>query len=165
MRMLAAAGRFYHLATILTLIVLLADQIFKNLILYYAGLTVNDRLVVTPFLMLVLVWNEGISYGLIPQHTPIGRSLLIAFAMAVCIFLWFWMRGSQTARMTFGLALILGGALGNLIDRALYGSVIDMFLLHIGTWSWYVFNLADVWICLGGACVVVGLWNGDDRQS
>ncbi|WP_245418028.1 signal peptidase II [Cohaesibacter celericrescens] len=109
---------------------------------------------VAPFLDLVLVWNRGISYGLLQQDSELGRYLLIGLAVVASILLsvWLW---RLTDRLTaLGLGLILGGALGNGLDRILHGAVVDLFHFHWGTFSWYVFNLADVWIVVGAAFLV-----------
>ena len=100
---------------------------------------------------------RGISYGLFPQTGPIGPWALFAFKIAAVAFLWVWL-ARVTQRLTaLSLGLVIGGAIGNAIDRAAYGAVADFVLFHITTASWtfrwYVFNLADVGIVAG----VVGL--------
>ena len=111
----------------------------------------------TPFLDLVLTWNTGISYGLFPQQGPIGPWALLAFKAAAVVFLWVWLARAPSRLTALALGLIIGGALGNAVDRLHWPGVMDFVLLHVETagWSfrWYVFNLADVAIVAG----VVGL--------
>jgi signal peptidase II len=128
---------------------LLLDQITKLWV--YVGLDIASRapITVTPFLDLTLVWNRGISYGLFQQSTEAGRWMLFGFKIvaAVALTVWFWRAGERF--LSVALGLIVGGALGNAIDRAVYGAVLDFVHLHHGTFSWYVFNVADAAIVVG----------------
>ncbi|MCX7308507.1 MAG: signal peptidase II, partial [Afipia sp.] len=112
---------------------------------------------VTPFFDLVLAWNTGISYGWFQDAGPVGQAILLAIKAIAVIVLAVWMARSGTRLAAIGLGLIIGGAIGNGIDRLAYGAVVDFVLLHaqIGgkSYNWYVFNLADVAIVAG----VVGL--------
>jgi signal peptidase II len=133
------------------------DQASKLWLLYVFDIAARQRVVVTPFLDLVLVWNRGISYGLFPQDGPAGRWVLLGLKVVAVMVLWLWLARSGLRLTAVSLGLIIGGALGNAIDRIAYGAVADFALLHITTptWSfnWYVFNLADVAIVAG----VIGL--------
>ena len=109
----------------------------------------------TPFLDLVLIWNRGISYGLFQQRGPLGQWVLLALTAVAVVLLWIWLVRSTSRLMVVSLALIIGGAVGNAIDRMAYGAVADFVLLHLTTASfsfkWYVFNLADAAIVAGVA--------------
>jgi signal peptidase II len=115
------------------------------------------RIVVTPFLEFVLTWNTGISYGLFPQTGPIGPWALFAFKIVAVVFLWVWLARVSQRLTALSLGLVIGGALGNAIDRLHWPGVLDFVFFHVDTASfnfrWYVFNLADVAIYAG----VVGL--------
>jgi signal peptidase II len=125
---------------------------------------------VTPFADLVLTWNTGISYGLFPQQGPVGQWALLAFKVAAVAFLWAWLSRASSRLTAAALGLIIGGALGNAIDRLHWPGVADFVLLHLETAAfslrWYVFNLADVAIVAG----VVGLlyesvWGGSAAKA
>lgn len=133
------------------------DQASKFWLLFVFDLDSRPRLAVTPFLDLLLTWNTGISYGLFPQQGPIGQWALLAFKAAAVALLWVWLARAPSRLTAAALGLIIGGALGNAIDRLHWPGVLDFVLLHVETASWtfrwYVFNLADVAIVAG----VVGL--------
>jgi signal peptidase II len=140
-------ARRLGLATVL--IVFLADQALKLWLLHGAGLAENGPFDLAPFLTIVLAWNRGISYGLFQQGTDIGRWLLVVVSFVAAIWLWRWMWRTNERFTVFSLALIIGGALGNGLDRAWYGAVVDFVHLHWGNFSWYIFNIADVAIVVG----------------
>ncbi len=102
---------------------------------------------------IVLAWNRGISYGLFQQGTDLGRWALVVISFVAAIWLGRWMWREQRRLTVVSLALIVGGALGNGVDRAVYGAVVDFVHLHYGSFSWYIFNIADAAIVVG----VVGL--------
>jgi signal peptidase II len=127
------------------------DQAHKWWMLHVYRIAERGRVQVTPFLDLVLVLNKGVSYGLL---TGTGPWLLTGFAIAVSAAMWIWLSHSTTGRLlAASLALIVGGALANALDRILLGGVADFFSLHAFGFYWYVFNIADVAIVAG----VVGL--------
>ena len=129
------------------------DQLHKAWMITIFGDTERPKITVTPFFDLVLVWNPGISYGLFKQNSDAGRWVLIGFAVAAAIALTYWLAQLQTRLAAASVGLIIGGALGNAIDRVHYGAVADFFSFHVSGFNWYVFNLADVAIVAG----VVGL--------
>ena len=133
------------------------DQAAKLWLLFVFDLGARGIVTLTPFLDLVLTWNIGISYGLFPQEGPLGQWALLALKAIAVALLWFWL-AKASSRVTAGaLGLIIGGAVGNAIDRLAYGAVADFALFHLTTatfsFKWYVFNLADAAIVFG----VVGL--------
>src|SRR4051812_44186898 len=120
---------------------------------------IGDRGVVhlTPFLDLVLTWNRGISYGLFQQEGDLGRYVLLALVIGAVIALCIWLASADSRLLAVSLGLIIGGAVGNAVDRLHWPGVMDFVLFHITTptfdFTWYVFNLADSAIVAG----VVGL--------
>ena len=118
------------------------------------GIAEKGRVAVTPFLDFVFVKNTGISYSLFDQDSFTGQLALAGFGLLASIALWVWLaRGATNRLMALSIGLIIGGALGNAIDRVRIGGVADFFSLHAFGFYWYVFNIADVAIVAG----VVGL--------
>jgi signal peptidase II len=102
---------------------------------------------------IVMVWNHGISYGLLEATSDLGRWALVLVALAVTAFLVWWLRTVTDLRLASAIGLIIGGAVGNVIDRISYGAVADFFLLHAFGYNWYVFNIADVAV-VGGVLLM-----------
>ncbi|MGY3548092.1 signal peptidase II [Bradyrhizobium sp. USDA 4472] len=138
------------IAAVLTL---LADQASKLWLLNGFDLARKGVVKVTPFFDLVLAWNIGISFGWLQNDSHAAQIALMAVKVVAVIALAIWMARSQTRLATVALGLIIGGAIGNGIDRVAYGAVVDFALFHIeiagNTYDWYVFNVADVAIVAG----------------
>jgi signal peptidase II len=134
-------------------IVCVLDQALKLWLLFAFQLAERGRVAVAPFVDLVLTWNTGISYGWFQQDGPIGQWALLGFTAVAVALLWIWLARAGSRQTALALGLIVGGALGNAIDRLAYGAVADFVLLYAqtATWrfNWYVFNLADVAIVAG----------------
>jgi signal peptidase II len=131
----------------------LVDQAHKAWMLDVYDIESKGIVSLTPFFDLVLVWNRGISYGLLPQESDVGRWGLIVFAFAASFALAIWLARFTTSLGAASIGLIIGGAIGNAIDRINHGAVADFFRLHIFGYEWYIFNIADAAIVAG----VVGL--------
>lgn len=126
--------------------VLILDRLHKYLQVDVAGWMGGEHIPVTPFFDYVLVWNTGISYGLMSGVTP--EMLLLVMGLAMVALGWWWVK--ETSLLTrIGIALAMGGAISNAIDRVVYGAVADFFHFYSGTWSFYVFNIADIAISAG----------------
>ncbi len=109
---------------------------------------------VTGFFSLVLVHNTGVSFGLFGEQTAWKPWVLGALAIAVSGALLYWLRREPERFVALGVGLIVGGALGNVVDRVRLGAVMDFLDLHLGTWHWPAFNLADSAITIGVAFLV-----------
>jgi signal peptidase II len=147
---LSAAAILGFSAAVITLVL---DQATKLYTLFAFDLPVKEPVEFAPFINLIVVWNRGISYGLFQQHSELGRWALIVISILASIALSVWIRRTTAKLLAASLGLIVGGAIGNVIDRLAYGAVFDFIQFHIGSWSWYVFNVADAAIVAG----VVGL--------
>jgi signal peptidase II len=134
-------------------VTLILDQAHKAWMLYVYDIGAKGTVRVAPFLDLVLVWNQGVSYGMLQQRTELGRWVLILFAFAAAIALALWLARINSRLTAVCIGLIIGGAIGNAIDRILYGAVADFFSFHAFGYEWYIFNIADTAIVAG----VVGL--------
>lgn len=150
---LPAPRSFWRFGFALAVIVLAVDQAVKLWLLRVVDLAATGPIRIAPFLDFVLVWNQGISYGLFQQESDLGRWLLVAFTGAIIVVLSVWLARAQDRWTAASVALIVGGAVGNAIDRIAYGAVADFVHFFVGSFSWYVFNVADAAIALG----VIGL--------
>ena len=130
-------------------LMLLVDQAHKLWMLNVYDITSRQPVRVLPFFDLVMAWNKGVSYSLFEADSDLELYVLLGVTALATLFLIIWLWRAQTQCSGLGLGLIIGGAIGNGIDRALYGAVADFFHFHIGAFSWYVFNLADVGIVAG----------------
>ena len=139
-------------------VVLALDQASKFWLLNVFDIAHRGAVKVTPFFDLVLELNTGISYGWFQNESPAGQAILFAVKAVAVIVLAIWMARSRTLTATIALGLIIGGAIGNVIDRLAYGAVIDFALFHVQIggkpFNWYVFNLADVAIVAGVAALL-----------
>jgi signal peptidase II len=133
------------------LITLVLDQASKLYTLFVYDLPVKEPAEIAPFINLIVVWNRGISYGLFQQNSELGRWALVAISILASICLGIWIRRTTAKLLAASLGLIVGGAIGNAIDRMAYGAVFDFIQFHVGSWSWYVFNVADAAIVAGVA--------------
>jgi signal peptidase II len=143
---------------IAALAVLAFDQASKLWLLFVFDLAHRGAVKVTPFFDLVLAWNVGISFGWFQNDSQVAQIILMLVKAVAVIVLAIWMARSRTLVATVALGLIIGGAVGNAIDRFAYGAVVDFALFHVqigaNTFNWYVFNLADVAIVAGVAALL-----------
>jgi signal peptidase II len=150
--------RWYVLA-LLAFLILFADQASKFAIDRFTS-PGSFRSVIPGVLNLVHTTNPGVAFGLFADSaSPMLAPLLIAFSLAViCLLFWLLATGRAGGWLgEWGLALILGGAAGNVLDRAVRHSVIDFIDFHVGSYHWYTFNLADSAIVIGASLVVIEL--------
>jgi len=158
----------------IVIFILFADQISKWLILEHVFLSrispdtdpmgfwawlisAQERMSLTriellPFFNLTMVWNEGISFGLFKTDMPV---ILIALSLIITVLFSIWLVRSRVWFQVIPLSLIIGGALGNVIDRAKFGAVADFLDFHIAGWHYPAFNIADSCITLGIALLVI----------
>ena len=138
---------------IAAVVTLIADQASKFWLVHVFDLAHRDPVRLTPFFDLVLAWNIGISFGWFQNDSALAQFALMAVKAVAVIALAIWMARSRTLLATIALGMIIGGAIGNAIDRIAYGAVVDFALFHLQigekTFNWYVFNLADVAIVAG----------------
>ena len=133
------------------------DQASKIWLLRVFDLPARAPVRLAPWLDLVLAWNRGISYSLLTANTDAGRWLLIAGTVAATALLAYWLARARTRLTGLALGLLIGGALGNVADRILYGAVVDFVFFHVGAFRWYIFNGADCAIVIGVGLLVLEL--------
>ena len=139
------------------LFVFLLDQLTKFLVTGPLGVAqLGDQRVLLPFFNLTFVENRGISLGLLHADGHVGRWLLVAMTAAIAIGVAYWIRKEEARGDQLALAMVLGGALGNIVDRVRFGYVVDFADLHFGTWRpFLVFNVADAAISIGVVILLV----------
>jgi signal peptidase II len=139
------------------ILVAIADQLSKAAVLaYFARHVVGGRIVrVTPFFDLVLTYNRGMSFGLFSGGEGVNAVLFSLAAAAIVAVLIFWLSRAQTRLLGISIGLIIGGAVGNVVDRLRHGAVVDFLYFHAGSWYWPAFNLADSAICIGVAAMLL----------
>jgi signal peptidase II len=147
--------RFGWLAYAMAGAVILADQLSKAWILGPFDLPAKGMVEVLPVLRLTMVWNHGVSFGLLNGHGDLGRWALVVFETGVAIALGVWARRNDRLVLALSLGLVMGGALGNVVDRARFGAVVDFIDVTALHFPW-VFNLADSAINVGVALL---LWD------
>jgi len=147
--------RYGVIAAIATLVL---DQASKFWLVRVFDIAHRGTVKLTPFFDLVLAWNQGISFGWFQNDGAAAQLVLMAVKAVAVVVLAVWMARSRTLIATVALGLIIGGAIGNGIDRLAYGAVVDFALLHVqigeNSFNWYVFNLADVAIVAGVAALL-----------
>jgi signal peptidase II len=150
---------FVPLGLVAGLIVLVADQASKWWVLNVLDLEQLRQVVLLPVLNLTMVWNRGVTFGLLNGLGAWGHVLLAAISLAVVAALGLWLRRAETIVVGTAIGAIAGGAIGNVIDRLRFGAVVDFIHAHVDTpWgdlSWYVFNVADAAIVCGVAALII----------
>jgi len=160
-------GRWSRLGLVVALATFVVDQAHKYWMIEIYRIGERGRVTVTPFLDLVYVINTGISYGLLNQDGHGGQWALAGFAAFASTALTVWLaRGATNGIMAVGIGFIIGGALANALDRLHLGGVADFFSMHAYGFYWYVFNIADVAIVAGVACLLYdSVFPSRDEQS
>ena len=147
-----------RLGLIIAAVVIALDQASKLWLLRVFDIGHRGAVRLTPFFDLVLALNPGISFGWFQSDSPTAQVILMLIKALAVLILAVWMARSRTLIATVALGLIIGGAIGNAIDRLAYGAVVDFALFHVqiggNTFNWYVFNLADVAIVAGVAALL-----------
>ena len=159
---LAAPRLFYGMCG-LSVVVVLLDQLSKFLV-FRVLMADRDELAILPVFSLVKRYNTGISFSLFATDHEVGPWLFALLAAIIALGLLIWL--SQTAERlpAIGLALVVGGAIGNVIDRLREGAVQDFLLFHWKEWAWPAFNLADSAITIGVALLIYdGVFGGRKR--
>ena len=133
---------------------IIADQFSKLLIIEY--LMIPPRIIyINEYFNLVLTWNNGISFGLFNNDSKFNALVISVIGIGIVLFLIGLLSRAETKKLKIGLGLIIGGAIGNIIDRGIYGAVMDFLDIHIGNYHWPAFNIADSCITIGAIILVI----------
>ena len=158
--------QYWFWALLLPLVILALDQLSKAWVLKFFKVPHNIcalnpypglQYEISPIVDLALVCNRGVSFGMFQSQTNMGRIVLTAFAALMVLALLIWLKNEKTKLTRFALSLIIGGAVGNAIDRGLYGAVTDFINFSDIGFKW-VFNVADSAISVGVACLILSLF-------
>lgn len=133
---------------------LAGDQALKQWLLFGFDIGSRQPVRLAPFLDIVLAWNRGISYSLFSTQSAQGRAILLGVTLAATLGLALWLARTRRTLIAVAVGLLIGGALGNAYDRYAYGAVADFVWFHVGGFSWYIFNGADVAISVGVAVLL-----------
>lgn len=134
---------------------LVGDRLVKWWLLEVFDMPARGQVTLTPFFDLVMVWNEGVSFGLFSSGGQEKRWILTVISIVIVSVLFFWLRRTTDRLSAVAFGLIIGGAVGNIYDRFSYGAVADFFDFHIGGAHWPAFNIADSAITIGVVLILV----------
>ena len=138
----------------IALIVVIIDQVSKYVMLNYV-LTEYAAIVLTPFFAVIRAWNTGVSFSMFNNFGINGVYVLSGVAIIIVIALLKWLKTEQSRMVQVALGFIIGGAIGNVIDRVRLGAVFDFLDFSVGEYHWPAFNVADSFICIGAILIVI----------
>lgn len=144
-----------RLGLVVAALVVIADQISKAWVLGLFTGRASRILPVTPFFNVVLTWNTGMSFGLFNDNAALNALIFTVIAVIIIVGLVAWLRRTREPLLAVAIGLVIGGAVGNVIDRLLRGAVVDFLDFHVAQWHWFAFNLADAAICVGVGLMVI----------
>ena len=147
-------GRHSALGAIIALAAFLTDTLSKTYLIALLQERFPPKITVTPFFDIILSWNKGISYGILSSNQWFAQPALVGIGAFIVVILLVWLAHTRSIFVAVAFGMVIGGAVGNLWDRIRFGAVADFFSFHAWGFYWYVFNVADVWIVIGGAVLV-----------
>ena len=137
----------------MAVIVVILDQLSKALVYGYLE-EIGSIVTVSEYFNLVSAWNRGVSFSMFDNLGGYGVYVLSGFALIVIAILCYWLKHEESRLMQIALGFVIGGAIGNVIDRIRLGAVFDFLDVHIASHHWPAFNVADSFICIG-ACLII----------
>ena len=152
------------LAVPFILILIFLDQVTKWWIINYIMQPIKI-LPITPFFNIVLTWNSGISFGIFSNQGSFSVIILSTLATLIVFFLAVWLIKAVNKKLIIGLICIIGGAIGNIIDRVYHGAVIDFLDFHIKSYHWPAFNVADSCIFIGATLIILDSLFPDKKEE
>lgn len=137
-------------------VVAVLDQLSKAAVLgFFAGRAFGAHERITPFFNLVLTYNRGMSFGLFNNGAGVNALLFSLVAASIVAVLVYWLSRVDSPLLAVAIGLVIGGAIGNVVDRVRFGAVVDFLDFYLGSWHWPAFNLADSAICIGVAAMLL----------
>ena len=137
----------------LAAVTIVLDQLTKWLVMYLV-MDPPRVIQVLPFFNLTVVWNRGVSFGMFGGGV-VPPAVFVAMSAAIAVALLIWLRKAETFWTQVAIGLVIGGAIGNVVDRLVYGAVFDFLDFHVAGWHWPAFNVADSAICIGVVLLLV----------
>lgn len=162
-------GPFLTLGAVTAFGIAAADQLTKYLVMEkILRVTAGGEADVVPLfpgLNFVMVWNRGVSFGMFDSADPRAAFALCALSFVICVPLAFWLAQTQKKLLAVALALVIGGAVGNVIDRVRFGAVADFIDVYVKSWHWPAFNVADSAIVIGaGLLMLDALFEKEEKK-
>jgi len=148
----------------LVFLIFLFDRLSKIYVIFIDNKFSGSEIFSSKFLNIILIWNEGIAFGLLSFNEKIFYNLL-TFIILIIILIIFFMVIKSYGLKKYSLLMILGGALGNFYDRIFYGAVPDFIDFHIGNFHWFIFNVADIFITLGVIFMIIIEITGNNKNK
>tara|TARA_R110000868_G_scaffold54159_4_gene169566 strand:+ start:502 stop:1059 length:558 start_codon:yes stop_codon:yes gene_type:complete len=148
-------GAFSTVGMLVAVAAFATDRLHKWWSLHVLDMPNVGRIRVSDNFDIVMAWNKGVSYGLFQADSTIGLVGLVVFALAIVVGLGLWLAKAEHKWLALAIGLIIGGALGNVLDRVIYGAVADFFSFHAFGFYWYIFNVADIWIAFGVGLILL----------
>ncbi len=155
----------FQLGLIIAVIVLIFDRVSKWWIVDVLELPKIKMIQILPIFNLQWVENRGVSFGMFSANGDLGRWLLVAITLLIVFGLGIWLKYVQTRLLGVAIGLVIGGALGNIYDRASFGYVADFLQFYVGDWSFAVFNIADSCITIGAALLIWDSFFGSQSKK
>ena len=157
-------GKNFLINLFLVFLVFLFDRLSKIYVIFLDNKFLGSEIFSSKFLNIILIWNEGIAFGLLRFYEKIFYNLL-TFVILIIILIIFFMVLKSYGFKKYSLLMILGGALGNVYDRIFYGAVPDFMDFHIGNFHWFIFNVADIFITLGVIFMIIIEITGNNKNK
>jgi signal peptidase II len=154
---------FFYISLIIPIFIFILDRISKVYVINLSKSALDKELFSSKFLNITLIWNEGIAFGLFSFNQDYFYNLLTLIILFVVFFV-LMMAIKNKGNQKYALLMILGGAIGNLYDRVFFKAVPDFIDFHIGEFHWFIFNVADIFICLGVFFMILSEFIGNNNK-
>ena len=154
----------FIISSLIVFSIFLLDRLSKIYVIYLDKKFLGSELLLSKFLNIRLIWNEGIAFGLLSFNETIFYNAL-TFLILIIILIIFFMLSKSNGIKKYSLMMILGGAIGNIYDRIFYKAVPDFIDFHIGNFHWFIFNVADIFITLGVIFMIIIEITGNNKNK
>ena len=157
-------GKNFYINLYLVILIFLIDRISKIYVINLDKQFLGTEIFSSKFLNIILVWNEGIAFGLFSFDENYLYNILTLIILLIIIIIFFMIRGNKGIKK-YSLLMILGGALGNFYDRIFYRAVPDFIDFHISNFHWFIFNFADIFITIGVIFMIIFEFIGNNDEE